>query len=84
MKPEQVEGHRAAYCDQFGHCESGAYAGVMERVGNERVSFRQANRQPQIGQDRVEDLRDEKEDDDEIAEPDPVRRQRRACGFGER
>ena len=68
MKPEQVEGHRAAHCDQFGQCESRTYASVMERVSNEGVPFRQANRQPQVGQKSVEDLCDEKQDDDEIAE----------------
>ena len=83
MKPEQVQGHRAHHCDQFGHGEPGPDAGVMERVGNERVAFRQANRQPEIGQESVEDLRDEEQDDDEIAKPGPVRRQRRAYGFGQ-
>jgi hypothetical protein len=69
VQPEQVQAHRAADGEEFRESEPGTDPGVPERVGDQGIAFRDAEGDAQVREGAVEDLRHEKQDDDEISKP---------------
>jgi hypothetical protein len=69
VQPEQVQGHRAADGDELRESEPGTDPGVPERVGDQGIAFRDAEGNAQVREGAVEDLRHQKQDDDEISKP---------------
>ena len=68
MQPQQVQHHRADDRQALGDGDAWANAVVLHVVGDDRVAFGQAEgRDAEIREDAVEQLRDEEEQDDEIA-----------------
>ena len=69
VQPEQVQAHRAANGEELRESEPGTDPGVPERVGDQRIAFRDAEGDAQVREGAVEDLRHQKQDDDEISKP---------------